>query len=439
MASIPVGLSNPNGRCTRSEADPTAPPRNAGWLACRARHETIPEAPPDLPASKMKRTYLDNAATSWPKPDAVYQAVDSYMRNNGASAGRSGYSEAAEATRLVESVRRDVARLLGIGEPNRLAFTFNGTDSLNLAIHGVLAPGDHVVTTVIEHNSVLRPLRALEAAGVIEVTCVSCNGQGIIEPDAVKQALRSNTRLVTLSHASNVTGAIQDVQEIAGVAHKQGAFLLVDAAQTAGHLPIDADTLGADLLAASGHKGLLGPLGTGICYFHNGVEKHVRSTRQGGTGTHSETDLQPDELPNKFESGNRNMPGIAGLAAAVEYHRAKAHGAVRAHELALTQRLLDGLTEIPGVTIYGPVAADARVGLVSIRIEGYDPQEVAAALDSAHRIQVRPGLHCAPRMHEALGTISSGGTVRLSVGQFNTLDEIDETIGAIAELAASLM
>jgi cysteine desulfurase family protein len=385
----------------------------------------------------MERIYLDNAATSWPKPDAVYAAVDAYMRNNGASAGRSGYSDAAEATRLVETVRRGVARLLGIGDSNRLVFTFNGTDSLNLAIHGVLSPGDHVVTTVIEHNSVLRPLRALEAAGAIEITYATCNAQGIVDPEGIKQALRANTRLVVMSHASNVTGAIQDVRAVAAITHEREALLLVDAAQTVGHLTIDADVLGADMIAASGHKGLLGPLGTGLCYLRPGIEHHVRTIRQGGTGTHSEEDLQPEDVPTKFESGNRNMPGIAGLAAAVEYHRAKAYGAVRAHEQALMERLLVGLFEIPGVTVYGPSSAEDRVGLVSMRIEGYDPQEVAAALDSAHHIQVRPGLHCAPRMHEALGTIKSGGTVRLSVGQFNTLDEIDQTISAIAELAAS--
>jgi selenocysteine lyase/cysteine desulfurase len=295
------------------------------------------------------------------------------------------------------------------------------------------------VTTVIEHNSVLRPLRSLAASGAIEIEYVTCDSQGIVDPDEIKRALRGNTRLVVLSHASNVTGAIQDVRATAAVTREREVLLLVDAAQTAGHLPIDADALGADMIAASGHKGLLGPLGTGLCYLRAGVEQHVRATRQGGTGTHGEEDLQPDDLPNKYESGNRNMPGLAGLAAAVEFHRAKAHGGVRAHEQALTQRLLEGLFEIPGVTVYGPRSAEARVGLVSMRIEGYDPQEVAAALDSAHRIQVRPGLHCAPRMHEALGTLRSGGTVRLSVGQFNTLGEIDQAISAIAELAVSFV
>jgi cysteine desulfurase family protein len=387
----------------------------------------------------MDRIYLDNAATSWPKPEVVYAAVDAYSRNNGAAAGRGGYGDAAEATRLVESARRDVAHLLGIGDSNRLIFTFNGTDSLNLAIHGALTPGDHVVTTVIEHNSVLRPLRALEATGGIEVTYVACDSQGVVDPDDIKRALRGNTRLVAISHASNVTGAIQDVRSVSAIAREREVLMLVDAAQTAGHLAIDADLLGADIIAASGHKGLLGPLGTGLCYLRVGVEKRVRATRQGGPGTHSEEDLQPEDMPTKYESGNRNMPGIAGLAAAAEYHRSKAYGAVRAHEQVLTERLLEGLFEIPGVTVYGPRSAEARVGLVSMRIEGYDPQEVAAALDSSHRIQVRPGLHCAPRMHESLGTIKSGGTVRLSMGQFNTLDEIDQTISAIAELAASLM
>ena len=384
-----------------------------------------------------RRIYFDNAATSWPKPEAVYAAVEQYQRTLGAPAGRSGYAEAVVVSQAVEDVRRRVARLVGLQDSTHLVFTANGTDSLNLAIHGLLRRGNHVVTTVIEHNSVLRPLECLQRDGVITVTRVPCDSTGYVDPESVRAAIRPNTRLVAVSHASNVTGARQPIEAIAAVAHAAGVLVLCDAAQTAGHTTLDMPALGADLLAASGHKGLLGPLGTGILAISPQVASQLHSVRQGGTGTRSEETSQPDELPSKFESGNLNVPGILGLGAGIEFLESQGLDLLAGQTLALTKRLLAGLSEIPGVRILGPPAVTERVPLVSIMIEGYDPQEVAVALDAVHRIQVRPGLHCAPAMHRSLQTHTQGGTVRFSLGVFNLPEHIETTIRAVAEVAAS--
>lgn len=383
------------------------------------------------------RIYLDNAATSWPKPESVYAAVDDYQRRLGAPAGRSGYAEAVAVSQAVENARRAIARLLGVADPAHLIFTSNGTDSLNLAIHGLLAAGDHVITSVAEHNSVLRPLTDLVDAGKITVTRVACSSDGVIDPHDVRAALRPNTRLVAITHASNVTGAVQPIAEIGQIAHEAGALMLCDTAQTVGHYPLDVRELQVDLLAASGHKGLLGPLGTGVLAIAPAAVPKLRSVRQGGTGTRSEETRQPDELPSKFESGNLNVPGILGLGAAAAFLEERGVTAIHQEGAVLTQRLLAGFREIRGLRVLGPTGEQPRVPLVSIVVEGYDPQEVALGLDAAHRIQVRPGLHCAPEMHQALGTHRSGGTVRFSLGVFTTAAEIDATIAAVAELAHS--
>jgi cysteine desulfurase family protein len=383
------------------------------------------------------RIYLDNAATSWPKPPAVYEAVDRYLREVGAPAGRGAYREAIESDRIVAATRAGVARVIGADDPRRIVFTSGATESLNLALHGWLRPGDHVVTTAVEHNSVLRPLRALSDLHGVRVSHVSCGGTGRVDPDDVRRALRSDTRLVAVVHASNVTGTLQPVAEIAQLARDVGAAVLVDAAQTLGHLPLAVDELQADLVAASGHKGLLGPLGTGILYIRPGCEDRLRSLRQGGTGTHSEDDRQPESLPDKYESGNQNLPGIAGLGAAVEHLERLGIATISAQLDELTSRLRDGLSQFVGVRVYGPAAAKDRTAVVSLTISGYDPQEVAMLLDSTFRIQVRGGLHCAPLIHRAIGSFSSGGTVRLSPGPMNTPEEIDAAVRAIGELAAA--
>jgi cysteine desulfurase family protein len=379
------------------------------------------------------RIYLDNAATSWPKPPQVYDAVDRYLRESGAPAGRSVYAEANQANQSVAATRTSLAKFIGAEDARRIAFTLNGTDALNYALHGIVKPGDHVVTSVVEHNSVLRPLRDLEQCGA-EVTRVGCNNRGLVDPDDVKAALRPNTRLVAMTHASNVAGTIQPIADIGRVAHEGGALLLVDAAQTLGYLPVNVGELGADLLAAPGHKGLLGPLGTGLLYVRAGVESQMHPLRQGGTGTQSDDDRHPEAMPYKFEAGSLNVPGIVGLGAALDFLRLQGDD-LRQHHLALTDRLVAGLLEISGVKVHGPVEARDRVGVVSITVEGYDPQEVAAMLDGAHRVQTRAGFHCASLMHRALGTIARGGSVRFSIGVFNTESDIDTAIAGIAELS----
>ncbi|MBI5759903.1 MAG: aminotransferase class V-fold PLP-dependent enzyme [Planctomycetales bacterium] len=321
--------------------------------------------------------------------------------------------------------------MLGAESADRIVFTFNGTDGLNIALHGMLNAGDHVVTSVLEHNSVLRPLRELHVRYGVELTHVAGDNSGRVNPDDVRRALRPNTKLVALIHASNVTGVIQPLADVARIAHDAGAPFLVDAAQTAGHIPIDLHELPADLLACSGHKGLLGPLGTGLLYLRTGIEDRVRSFRQGGTGTQSDDDRQPGWLPDKFEAGNLNVPGLLGLEAALVFLHERTVASIAEHERGLTRQLLDGLAAIPGVRVHGPGSSTDRVGVVSITADGYDPQELATILEQGWRIQTRAGLHCAPGAHRALGTFTSGGTVRFSVGPFTTSEEITAACDAV--------
>jgi cysteine desulfurase family protein len=387
-------------------------------------------------SSHHGRVYLDNAATTWPKPESVYEAVDHFQREIGAPNGRSGYREAMESNRIVERARQGVAELIGADDPLQVVFGSNGTDVLNVAIRGVVRPGDHVVTTVCDHNSVLRPLRALSEQADVSVSYVPCDGEGIVSPDDVRAALRPETRLVAVVQASNVTGAIQPVEAIGRIVHEHGALFLVDAAQSLGHVPLDVSQLDADLLAAPGHKGLLGPLGTGVLYIRPGVENKLAPLRYGGTGTRSDEDRQPDDLPDKYEPGNHNLVGLAGLVAACDFLARRTIAAMHVHHTALTARLLERLREINGLTVHGPQTTANRTSVVSLTIDGYDPQELAAVLEATHRIQSRPGLHCAPRMHEALGTTAGGGTLRLSPGFATTFDDIDLVAGALDEMAS---
>jgi cysteine desulfurase family protein len=342
-----------------------------------------------------------------------------------------------EATAVVRRCRKRVAEVLGAEGPDRVIFTFNGTDSLNQALHGLLQAGDHVVTSSIEHNSVLRPLAELRRKVGIDVTRVEADSTGLVDAQAFKRALRPNTRLVALIHASNVTGTIQPVAAVGEIARKAGALFLVDAAQTAGHLPIDVSSLPCDLLACPGHKGLLGPLGTGILYVRPGVEEKLASFRQGGTGTRSEEDVQPDTLPDKYESGNHNAPGLVGLEAATAWLLERGVAAIHESEQALVRRLIDGLSTIRGVRIFGPTTTQERVGVVSLAIEGFDPQDVANILDQSFDIQTRAGLHCAPGAHRAIGSFDAGGTVRFSVGPFTTSEHIAAAIDAVRQIAGT--
>lgn len=385
-----------------------------------------------------QRIYLDNAATSWPKPEAVYEIVDRYQRELGAPAGRSAYGEANEVERLVNDARRRMAQWINAESPQRIVFTSNGTDSLNMALHGMLRPGDHVITSVVEHNSVLRPLQHLRDTRDVRVTRVGCDDQGMIDPDQVQAAICDRTRMIALVHASNVTGALQPVAEVGQIARDHGLVFLVDAAQSVGHVPVDVQAMQADLLAAPGHKGLLGPLGTGILYIAPEVEQQLSPIRQGGTGTDSSLASQPTSMPDQYESGNHNVPGILGLGAGVSFLQERTVEAMRRHDQQLTAMLIQGLSAVEGVTVHGPSDVRRRVGVVSISAAGFQPQELAMMLDAACGIQVRAGLHCAPLMHGTLGTLEHGGTVRFSLGVFNTAQQVELAIGALAELVATV-
>lgn len=378
--------------------------------------------------------YLDNAATSWPKAPGVAEAMARFLQEEAGNPGRSGHRLARAASARVQATRQALARLLGVSEPERVVFTLNATDALNLALKGLLRPGDRVITSRMEHNSMTRPLRALQAAGV-EVVKVSCFSDGLVEAEAVAQALRRPTRLLAITHASNVAGTIQPVAELARLAHEAGAWVLVDGAQTVGALPLQVEELGADLLAFSGHKGLLGPTGTGGLYVGPGIE--LRPVREGGTGTHSESDAQPEELPHRLESGTPNTVGLAGLGAALDYLERRGLEAIREHERRLVEVLRDGLGKIPGLTLYGPRDPRSQAGVVSFTLEGWPPTEVAAILDASFDVAVRPGLHCAPDAHRTLGTFPAG-TVRLSPGPFNTVDEMDQVVGFVERIARSV-
>lgn len=378
--------------------------------------------------------YLDNAATTFPKPEAVYEAVMNQMKNAGANPGRSGHKMAIEAGRMIFQARENIARLFNIENPMQVIFTANATDSLNLAIKGTLKPGDHVITTSMEHNSVIRPIKTLEGLGV-EHTILPCDTMGRIHPKDVAEAIRSNTKLIVMTHASNVTGTLMPIREVGKIARDAGILFLVDGAQTAGVYPIDVEQDYIDLLALPGHKGLLGPQGVGILYIREGVE--VMHLKEGGTGSQSEQLTQPMMLPDRYESGTPNGPGIAGLAKGVEFILETGIDKIREHEEKLTQALIDGLKEIPEVKIYGPQNAKEQAAVVSINIGEEDSSEVAYILDKGFGIGVRSGLHCAPCAHKTLGTFEQG-TVRFSIGYFNTLEEIHQAVAAIKEICQQL-
>ncbi len=381
------------------------------------------------------RFYFDNAATSFPKSPAVLAAVDAYQRECGAAAGRGGYRSAIAAGKLVEGCRSEAARLLH-SAASRLIFTFNGTDGLNQAILGVCRPGDHVITSTWEHNSVLRPLRFLADRFQVEVTRLVPNAKGQVTPDAVNQALTSRTRLVIIQHASNVLGVVQPVTEIADVVRTHGALCAVDAAQTAGHRPISLNDSAIDLWMTSGHKGFGGPLGTGLLYIGPRVEEQIEPRRWGGTGTQSEDDRQPSAIPDRFESGNFNVPGLVGLGAALSEGTDDILAQRQQHERALTIELWDQLARCPAITLYGPSPQDAdRIGVISLNVAGLAPHELATILDEHYGIEGRAGLHCAPGVHRWLGTLETGGTYRVSLGPAHTAGDVAHLARSLIEVA----
>lgn len=391
-----------------------------------------------------RRLYLDNAATSFPKPDCVLRAMVEYATHIGASPGRGAYAESREGAKVLQRCRERLCRLIGGAEPSNLIFTLNASDALNMAIWGAVSharrtnPGRpiHLVATAMDHNSVLRPFNALAAEGV-DVTFVDADERtGLVDPAAVAAAIHSETLLVAVVHASNVTGVIQPIEVIAPACRAAGCVFLVDAAQTVGHLPIDVQRMGIDLLAFPGHKGLLGPLGTGGLYIRPGIESSIDAIRQGGTGTVSESDTHPQSLPEKFEPGSHNMPGIAGLDAATGYLLETGVDGVRSHELDLMALMLDGLKSLEdsGLRLLGSTDLRQRVGVFSVAHESISPTNLAKSLEADFGILTRAGIHCAPRAHQAMGTLRGSrgdGTTRLSFGPFVTEDDVRYVIESL--------
>ena len=380
----------------------------------------------------MPRIYLDNAATSYPKPPEVWQAVIDQGRTVGANAGRSSYRSAQTADTVLDGARVRLARLFG-GHQDRVILTLNATDALNMALKGYLRADDHVVTSIMEHNSVRRPLAGLARQRHVQVTEVPADQNGRVDPDAVRRALTPRTRLVALLHASNVCGTIQPVGAIGRICKEHDVAFLVDAAQTAGSLDIDMKTLGVDMLAVPGHKGLHGPLGTGALLLAQGID--LAPWREGGTGSHSAEANQPSHLPDRLEAGSANVPGIAGLLAGLRYLEEVGLAAIREKVRGLARRLSSRLAEIPGLEVTGDRNLEGREAIFPVRLQGYRPDELSALLDSAYGIEARSGLHCAPGAHQALGTFPDG-SVRISPGPFTTDEEIDTVATALEELSA---
>ena len=378
--------------------------------------------------------YFDNAATSWPKPPGVAEAMVHFIDDVGANPGRSAHRLAVESGHIVYNAREAVAGLFNAPDTLRVVFGPNVTEALNLALRGLLRPGDHVVTSSMEHNSMMRPLRALERQGV-GVTVVPCSAEGFLDPADVAAALRPNTVLIALNHASNVVGTLLPVAEVAGIARDHGVILLVDAAQTGGAYPIDVQADGVDLLAFTGHKSLYGPMGTGGLIVGARVDVgRMEPLKRGGTGSRSEQEEQPDFLPDMCESGTPNAVGLAGLEAGVRWVLERGVAAIRAHEVALAQRLIDGLMGVPGVTVYGGRDASQQTATVSFNVAGMEPSDVGLRLDENHGIMCRVGLHCAPAAHRTIGTFPVG-TVRFGLGALNTVDEVDAAVAAVEQLA----
>jgi cysteine desulfurase/selenocysteine lyase len=378
--------------------------------------------------------YFDNAATSFPKPSQVTDAIYHFLTQVGASPGRSGHRLSIEAGRILYGTREAVAQLLNVKDPLRIVFGHNATEALNLALKGLLRPGDHVITSSMEHNSVMRPLNDLERRGV-RISVTPCSPQGFLNPADVEHAVDPDTRLIVLNHASNVTGTFLPVPEVGRIARKHDLLLLVDAAQTAGCCPIDVEADSIDLLAFTGHKGLLGPMGTGGIYIGPRVPvEEFEPLMQGGTGSRSEFEQQPGFLPDKYESGTSNAPGLAGLGAGVRYVLETGVDEIRRHEMGLTQRLLSGLGSADNVTLYGPEDASLQTATVSFSIGGMESSEVALRLDEEYDIMCRPGLHCAPSAHRTIGTFPQG-TVRFALGFFNTEEEVSQAVEAVRQIA----
>jgi cysteine desulfurase family protein len=384
------------------------------------------------------RIYMDNSATSFPKPAAVTDAMVAFAGECGASAGRGAYAEAKHCERIIAACRRRMADLINAESPDRIVFTMNCSEALAIAIRGLLnhAPaGAHAVATAMEHNSVLRPLNALAEQTGLKADFVPADPQtGLVDPDDVARALTGRTRLIACVHVSNVTGTIQPVEEIARMARERDIPFLLDAAQSGGHLAIDVRALGADLVAFAGHKGLLGPLGTGVLYVRPGFERRLPTMKEGGTGTISEQPRQPDTMPDKYEIGSHNAIGLAGLAEGLAWLGERGLDAIRAHDEELCRLFMARTDGVEGLTLFGPRDVATRTGVFSVAVDGMSPAELAAALEADFGLCARPGVHCAPLAHKTIGT-HPAGTCRLSFGHFTSTDQVARAADALAAVA----
>ncbi|AWM36305.1 putative cysteine desulfurase [Gemmata obscuriglobus] len=377
--------------------------------------------------------YLDNAATSFPKPESVYVAMDRFARHSLANPGRSGHRMALESEHALSDARHRLNRFFNGRNPERWAFTLNCTDALNMAFKGVLNDGDHVITTDLEHNSVSRPLVALAEAGRITLTRVPADSGGTIDPEAVRAAIGPKTRLVAMTHASNVLGTVQPITDVGRICRERDVLFLVDAAQTAGAIAVDVQAAHIDLLAFPGHKSLLGPTGTGALYV--GPRVTLRPWREGGTGGDSLTPTQPTDFPHYLEGGTPNVLGVVGLVAGLDFVEARGVESIRRHETELCERLRGALAELPGFEVFGHANEAQRVGALSFRCELLPAPEFAGVLDQSFNIAVRPGLHCSPYVHKALGT-APDGLVRVSPGPFSTAADIDVLADALKQITS---
>jgi len=379
----------------------------------------------------MDNIYMDNAATSFPKPEAVYKAVDHFNRFLGASPGRGSHRQTLQAGSILEDARDSLATLFNIKNSSQIAFCLNVTDALNTGIKGLLKPGDHVITTSMEHNAVARPLMALSRRG-IEWSVVPCSAEGILDPNGIEKAVKGNTRLICILHASNLSGTIMPIAEVGKIAREHGIVFMIDSAQTAGILDLDVERQSIDILAFTGHKGLFGPQGTGGIYIRPGLQ--ISPLKEGGTGSFSESMEQPDFMPDRFESGTLNTPGIAGLLAGVKFILEIGRDNICQHEQKLTRMLLDGLQAIKKVKIYGSVSERERTAVVAFNIEGMDCGLLSMQLDYEYGIITRSGLHCTPLAHQTMGTLQTG-SCRLSPGYFSTENDMDNVLQAVHNIA----
>lgn len=383
------------------------------------------------------QVYLDNAATSRKKPEGVFLAMEEFFKQVNCNPGRAGYELSLTAGRKVMEARERLARLFNMREPNEVVFTQNITVALNIALKGLLDPGDHVLTTGLEHNAVIRPLRALEAERNVTYSIIPTDSKGNLDPAEAEKLIQPNTKMIVATHASNVMGTLVPVEELGQLAAEYGLDFVVDTAQTAGCYAIDYNRLNATVVAFTGHKHLLGPMGIGGFCVSREAAKRIKPLYEGGTGSISDSEEQPGFLPDRFESGTLNTLGIVGLGAAVDYLGQVGVEKIRAKEERLTQKMLEGLQELPEVIIYGPQDANRQTGTVAINIQDIDNAELSFVLDKKFGIMTRPGLHCAPIAHRTMGTFPEG-VLRISIGHFTTEEEIDYLLNSLREVVSAL-